>query len=236
MCSHFLQLTRKGFLRSLPKKIPTRSCSVFRRSNFAVERNRKHFGQAKNTPFACAPLSELTGWDATGEVADATLNGTFDVESVDATDAVKAIFRALRKDKCNAPPLKETITTKDFVDGFKKWDERTSTSCSGRHLSHYKATLAHDKRPPRDEHGNEIPSEGERIFDVITSVANRAVQASHPLERWRTIVNAMLEKILGYPLIGKLRVMHLCEADANPSLGIIFNERLQRQAENLGAL
>ena len=31
-------------------------------------------------------------------------------------------------------------------------------------------------------------------------------------------------------------MIHLCEADANLSLGIIFGQRLQKQAEKLGAL
>jgi hypothetical protein len=33
------------------------------------------------------------------------------------------------------------ISDEDFIDGFKKWKESTSTSPSGQHLWHYKAIV-----------------------------------------------------------------------------------------------
>ena len=233
--------TKSGSIQRLliPTDIEGEYESIFdpeRITQLLIERNRKHFGQAQGTPLTCEPITELMGWDATGEAADAILDGTFDIDSIDTTEAMKAILRGVRRDKYNAPPIAEQITTQDFIKGFKKWDERTSTSPSGRHLSHYKALLAYDKRPPKDDEGNQPPSDGERIFDTITSIANRALQAAYPLERWRTIVNVMFEKILGFPMIKRLRVIHLYEADCNLSLGIVYGLRLEKQAEKLGAL
>jgi hypothetical protein len=43
-----------------------------------------------------------------------------------------------------------------------------------------------------------------------------------------------LEYLPGRPLIHKLRVIHLLEADLNLSLGIIWNRRLMAQGEKLG--
>jgi hypothetical protein len=40
--------------------------------------------------------------------------------------------------------------------------------------------------------------------------------------RWQTVVNAMLEKNPGTPLLHKLRVIHILEADYNLSLKMIF--------------
>ena len=96
-----------------------------------IQRNRNHFGQAHGTPFTCSPLSDLMGWDATGDVAEGILNGTYDIDSIATTDAVKTILRALRRDKCDAPPLEDSISPQDFIKGFKKWNERTSMSPSG---------------------------------------------------------------------------------------------------------
>jgi hypothetical protein len=46
--------------------------------------------------------------------------------------------------KCLKGPISaDMITEADFIFGFKKWKERTSTSPSGQHLGHYKAII-HD--------------------------------------------------------------------------------------------
>jgi hypothetical protein len=45
----------------------------------------------------------------------------------------------------------------------------------------------------------------------------------------------MIEKIPGHPLLHKLRVIHLLEADLNLGLGIIWSRRLMKQSEKLGA-
>jgi hypothetical protein len=39
------------------------------------------------------------------------------------------------------PPIKSTLTSDDIVQGISKWQEKTTTSPSGRHLGHYKALI-----------------------------------------------------------------------------------------------
>ncbi len=53
------------------------------------------------------------------------------------------------------------------------------------------------------------------------------------LDRWRDIVNAMLEKIQGLPRITKLRVIHLFEADMNFYLGIIWGRSMVHSVESV---
>jgi hypothetical protein len=46
----------------------------------------------------------------------------------------------------------------------------------------------------------------------------------------------MIEKIPGKPLLNKLRVIHLFEADFNLCLRIFWGQRLMRQAKSQKAL
>jgi hypothetical protein len=66
-------------------------------------------------------------------------------------------------------------------------------------------------------------------------MTDAALQTGFIFERWRKIVNAMIEMIPGRPQINKLRVIHLLEADLNLAPGIIWSRRLLQQGEKLGA-
>ena len=119
------------------------------------------------------------------------------------------------------------------MDGFRTWNERTSTSPSGRHLGHYKALLAY---PDPDLPDDQLPV-ADRFYRVLTSITNAAIRAGHILNRWKAVVNVLIEKIPGVPRINKLRVIHLFEADLNLAFGIIWNRRLlwvNEKADNLG--
>ena len=135
-----------------------------------IDRNTKHFNQAQGTPFTEGLLFEMFGWDGTGPAADAVLDGTLDIDSLDTTDAVKSVLRRLRKRE-DWSPIKTEITTEEFIAGFRKWNERTSTSPSGRNLSMYKALVAFESREqPDDPDEAAPPTDGERIFDVLTGI------------------------------------------------------------------
>ena len=62
------------------------------------------------------------------------LGGTLDVDTLDTTDAVKAVLHGLKRHN-NFSEISTHITNEEFMPGFKRWDERTSTSPSGRNLS-----------------------------------------------------------------------------------------------------
>jgi hypothetical protein len=61
-----------------------------------------------------------------------------------------------------------------------------------------------------------------KLFNAILDVTRLAVQHGVVLDRWLDVVNVMIEKIPGRPLITKLRVIHLVEADFNLILGILW--------------
>ena len=51
------------------------------------------------------------------------------------------------------------------------------------------------------------------------------------LERWLHVHNTMLEKVVGIDRIDKLRVINIFEADFNLIMGILWSQRLSRNAE-----
>jgi hypothetical protein len=55
---------------------------------------------------------------------------------------------------------------------------------------------------------------------------NTAIPKGHTLERWKTVHNFFLEKIPNKPLIDKLRVIHIYEADWNLILKYFIAHRL----------
>jgi hypothetical protein len=87
--------------------------------------------------------------------------------------------------------------------------------------------------PTDDE---EIEKQRKDILSLQSHIINIPIQRGFSPSRWRTVVNAMLEKIPGQPLLHKLRVIHILEADYNLALKEIFGRRLMRNCENYGAL
>jgi hypothetical protein len=60
------------------------------------------------------------------------------------------------------------------------------------------------------------------ILQAQADIINIPIQNGFSPTRWRTVVNAMLEKITGKLLLHKLRVIHILEADYNLALKEIF--------------
>jgi hypothetical protein len=110
------------------------------------------------------------------------------------------------------------------------WRESTSTSPSGQHLAFYRSITAFECTPQEAD----TPRASDRFFGVIANMVDAALQIGFVFERWRNVVNAMIEKLPGRPQIHKLRVIHLLEADLNLALGIIWSRRLMKQGEKLG--
>jgi hypothetical protein len=95
-------------------------------------------------------------------------------------------------------PIPSSITPDDVAYGFSKWKESTSTSPSGRHLGHYKAII-----------------QDATLLSCLTKFMAIITKRGLVLSRWCNTVNIMIEKEAGNPLISRLRIIHLFEADLN---------------------
>jgi hypothetical protein len=113
--------------------------------------------------------------------------------------------------------------------GFRRWRENTSTSPSGCHLG-----LRRIATYPAES--QELEEIRQKILQVQTDIINIPIQQGLSPTRWQTIINAMLEKIPGKPLLHKLCVIHILEADYNLALKQIFGKRLLQNCEKFGAL
>jgi hypothetical protein len=131
------------------------------------------------------------------------------------------------------PPISTKISQDEFQKGFKKWQEKTSTSPSGRHLGHYRCLMTDDGY---SGYADEEPDPIEAILGVYYNVATAALQWGISLERWKNSIATMIEKQPACPRINKLRVIHLYEADYNLLLKIIWARRLVWHAHDLDRL
>jgi hypothetical protein len=71
---------------------------------------------------------------------------------------------------------------------------------------------------------------------VQTDIINLPIQNGFSPKQWQKVVNAMLEKIPGKPMLHKLRVIHILEADYNLALKQIFGRCLLKNCEEHSAL
>jgi hypothetical protein len=109
-----------------------------------------------------------------------------------------------------------------MIYGFAHWRDKTTTSPSGKHLGLYKAIVnAHKFKLQVKADKNTITSDIQselfvtKVLQLQNYIINIAIKHHHTLERWKTVHNCFLEKIPGKPLIDKLRVIHIYEADYN---------------------
>jgi hypothetical protein len=192
-------------------------------------RNRLHFGQAEGTPFTTSPLRELVDWEASTKTSDLILEGDY------TSDELTHLESLLLKHCKQTSPLdniKAEITEEQFVSRMKVWRESTTTSPSGVDLGHYKALInPHSLNLDSDE-GVTLEARRKKIISAHVSLINYAIRNRFTYERWKTIVNVMIQKEPGNNKIHRLRVIHIYEADFNGLLGIKWKELLHQATQN----
>jgi ribonuclease HI len=196
--------------------------------NLLRQQNIKHFGLAHGTPFTCEPLIKLN-WEANSKEADMLING----EMPEAFDQITNKYtRNLLEYIRNMPQLPEIdcqFTPDEVATGFRKWRESTSTSPSGCHLGLRRVT---SYAYPEEE----TEKMKQEILKVQTHVINIPLKHGFSPNRWRKVVNAVIEKVPNKPYIHKLRIIHLLEADYNLCLKAIFGRKLTWNCEEHGTL
>ena len=211
--------------------------------NHIINRNIEHFGQAQGTPFTSDKITKMLGYTGVSQQANNIIQGANIEELIqNMGPGEQKILRQLNNGK-NTPTISITITQKEFMTGFRKWRESTSTSPSGRHLGHCKALLRAeliDNQPVKNKHKQKKPitnnPKGVEIFKPIYQTAIAALQAGVSLIRWKQVQSSMIEKDPGKPYLHRLRVIHLYEADYNLLLKILWSRKLTWKAHIDGSL
>jgi hypothetical protein len=194
---------------------------------YIQRRNILHFGQAQGTPFTEPPISDIN-WQANSIPAKEILNGVIPMSFLSENPYVEKILKYMAN-RANLPEIDTHITPEQVCRGLRCWRENTSTSPSGYHLG-----LRRIVTYPVES--AEIEEIRQNIIQVQTDIMNIPIQQGYSPSRWQTVVNAMLEKIPGKPLLHKLRIIHILEADYNLALKQIFGKRLLQNCEKYGAL
>jgi hypothetical protein len=125
----------KGEWTSLthPEEITLHVCSA----------NVRQYNQASSTPFATPPLSDFIEPEASTDGAASILRGEISNASI-LEHLQPETIQILQKLTKPASIQPSDITTDISPDGFMSCypiiDEKTSSSTSGRHVGHYKAT------------------------------------------------------------------------------------------------
>ena len=187
-----------------------------------LERNRNHFGQAEGTPFTNPPLRADVGYKADGYAADLILQGQIEYENM--SDATSLLISHLQERTTSK--LEGKITKKEVIGKLKNWKETTSTSPSGTHLGHYhcawkKPQLHHD-----DPKYDIIRGHQEGLINATVTLLNYAIRFGYSFERWKKVINIMLQKDPGNPRIHRLRIIHIYEADYNLLLAVKWRKAL----------
>jgi hypothetical protein len=195
-----------------------------------LDRNKKHFAQAQNTPWHRAPLASISSDTHFNLYTDAAGN---QIELPSGTFLETATVLAVLKEETakKHPKWSADVSFEVFISGLLHWKESTSTSPSGRHLGIYKSlvTAYIDSGGEFgiiiDDDGVSIRDKAEEILRVIHGLAAEACKHGFYLNRWRYVINVMIYKKAGSIELDTLRVLHLFEADLNLTVGILFGRR-----------
>ena len=183
----------------------------------ACEMNRKQYNQAECTPFGSGPLATIIGRKADTPTASALLQGTIPTQVLPHLEPETA--RILRTLSTPAPLLPQdkqfTVTPAEFIATYKRVNEATSSSPSGRHVGHYKAIL-HDPT----------------LVELHANMMSIPYQVGFAPERWTRVTDIMLEKEPGNPKCHRLRILALLESDFNQSKRIIIARTLSHHTED----
>ena len=199
---------------------------------YLLERNQKHFGQANGTPLTCPPLSDILDWSASTETADLILEGDYDDDEL---DEITALMLRHMKRSTTLDSLSLQITEESLVNRVKKWDEGTSTSPSGIDLGHIHALIQRHSIDKEDSEFAELEMQRKELIRAHVVLINYALRFGYSYQRWKTVVNIMIEKDQNNPKIHRLRVIHIYEWDYNLLLGMQWREMIYN-SEKLGTL
>ena len=98
------------------------------------------------------------------------------------------------------------------------------------HLGHLKAYWAEHTLATDSNEATELENSRRQILNGHLTLLNYATHFGYSFDKWKCIVNTMLEKDKGLPKIHRLRVIHLYEADYNLILGVKWRQVLHSAA------
>jgi hypothetical protein len=93
------------------------------------------------------------------------------------------------------------IMVEDFISGFKKWVESTSTSPSGCHWGHCKAIVTDPDLKKKDPEKKHLRARKTNFVEALVKMINLPLRHGFAPKRWCTSITVMIEKDPGNPRI-----------------------------------
>ena len=180
------------------------------------------FQLGHDAPIASTLLGDELQYLHDIELAYSILMGTYKIPP-HLDNATRLILQEIAKlgkaVLSNAGPSDISISGDNYTRYWQRIKDKTSSSPSGLHITHYKASALD-------------PVLAEYFATQMNLIISSGV---HPL-RWGSALQVMLEKIAGICLVDKLRSIQLYEADLNWFMKFIFNDLALNKLEETGLL
>jgi hypothetical protein len=182
----------------------------------ATQMNVQQYKQAHSTPFGSGLPSKLFGRHGDTLHATSLLQGTLPPDhGTLMPERVHLLSVMSQKHPTIDMPALPIITDEEFIALYKVVPEDTSTSPSGSHIGHYKATLKFPK-----------------LVSLHTAMMSIPFQCGVLPDRWKRVTNIMLEKDIGNPRCHRLRIIALFESDFNQAKRLIIGRKLLHHMED----
>jgi hypothetical protein len=180
----------------------------------------EQFFHAGKTLFGYTELGEALGHTGDYPLAEGILEGKAYHPAL-TYEAFHAIVKQLRRYPVIQKIIKPVIKVDDFRSTVKCVPEKTASSYSNRGTPHYKACA---------ENMDDGLTDG--MYSVHAVTMPIPLTAVFCPERWKHVIDVMLEKIPGVARTNKLRIIQLLEADMNQVLRIAFARNITKLARD----
>ena len=174
-----------------------------------------------DTPGVSGTLGSIIPLFTRTTTTTSILQGTYDLTNIDLMPEIRQFLQAMAipPELGSTNPVDKVISTLDFQKGFRMLPEKSYSSPTCHHMTHYKL-LATDKG----------------LFHILARVITLPFQHGSSPTRWRTAIQFMLEKEPGNPLMTKLREIQFLEADMNFAFCLLWGKRLVHHTLSHNAL
>lgn len=167
-------------------------------ANAAIFRkvHQKRFFLVEEAPICQGTLRESLGYLSRSQTAEDIINGTYNYPpEVDEATQDLCLECAQIRTIIPEDSVSPTIKTKQWIRGWKRMKEDTSSSESGLHFGHYKAG-----------------ADSALISQFHVLKATLLMKRGLVLNQWGRGLSVMIEKLFGYSLVFKQRSILLMEA------------------------
>jgi hypothetical protein len=178
---------------------------------------------ADKAPFLSNYLKHLFGPYGTNKASQMPLDGTIQIDFTQVSRATASILRKLQR-IATPESMNDSISMDKLKAAYKCWCKSTSTSPSGLHLGHKKASLLKTKQ--KLSFTSTTPFD-DRIVQLKSGFINLAISNTIMFKQRKKVVNAMIAKIPGLPCNTKSNHQKRPQHDHGHILGATTNATRQ---------